>query len=351
MITLKLRKSFIQFVLISVCFYFIFKMPNAISLGISKGLDTCLYAILPSLFPFTVLSLYITKIGLFNGESKILSFITSRIFKQPANVFPVIILSLIGGFPIGAKLTYELLSNRQITKNQALRLNLFCMSGGPAFVVLSVGLNMLNSQKAGVIMFASTTLSSIILGIISSLFDDKEMLNSKNCKKNISPSLALSSSITDSINTILSICAWIILFSAVIECLNYINFNGQILLYLKSILEVTGGCVLLAGKVNLPIITALLGFGGLCVHCQVSSYISASGLKYYKFLIFRMLNAILSATICYFILLVVPVEISTSVLNSTTKIVPFSVSASSFFAVLIMCVILVFDIDSKKKVC
>jgi hypothetical protein len=255
-------------------------------------------------------------------------------------------LSLIGGFPIGAKLTFELLDKGQITKNQAVRLNMFCMSGGPAFVILSVGLNMLNSKKAGVILFVSLTLSSIILGIISSVFDDKETINFSKNQKKISPSFALSSAITDSINTILSICAWVILFSAIIECV-----SNQHLFYFKSVLEVTNGCILLAGRVNLPIICALLGFGGLCVHCQVFSYISASGLKYYKFLVFRALNAILSSTICYLIILRFPVEISTAVLNETTKVVPFSVSASSFIAVLVMCIILIFDIDSKKKVC
>ena len=351
MITIKVKKSYFQFVLILVCIFFMFKMPETVSLGISKGLSTCLYTVLPSLFPFTVLSVYIIKLNIFTVDNEFLSLLAEKVFKLPVCALPVIILSLIGGFPIGAKLTFELLEKGQITKNQASRLNLFCVNGGPAFIILAVGLNMLKSQKAGVIMFISLCLSTIILGIISTTFDDKIRVDTPKVQKKVNSSIALSSSVTDGINTMLSICAWIILFSAITECMSSIRLNSEILLFSKSVLEVTGGCSLLSGKMPLPIITALLGFGGFCVHCQIFSFVSASGLKYSKFLIFRILNGILSATICYLILLFIPVELSTAVISSSTKIVPFSISAPSFFAVLIMCVILIFDIDSKKKIC
>lgn len=344
-----LNKNFLSIIAIFTSCYLLFSMPHAVGTGIKSGLSICFYTILPSLFPFMVLSSYIIKSDVLLPLYNALAPITRFLFKQNNCSVSVIFMGLIGGFPVGTKMTALLYENGRITKNQAQRLCMFCVNGGPAFVITAVGVGMLGSSKAGVIMFISLCLSSIILGIISRFFDDKGDIKSSNKNYAQSPLLALSSSVSDNVNATLSICAWVILFSALTECFRQINLDEPVFTALVSFLEVTQGCTQTAKSFSLPVITAIIGFGGFCVHCQVYAFIRATELKYIRFFTGRVINGALAALICYLLLMIFPVSIETSMQN-VAEVMPFSVSIPAFLAIIVMCVIMIFDIDSKRKV-
>lgn len=350
MITVKIKKHFLELLTVTVLLFIMFKMPQAVGGGVKKGLEICVYTIIPSLFPFLILSTYIVRSDMFSPFYRFFSPVSHTLFRQPECTVPVILMSFIGGFPIGAKMTSSLLENKKITKNQAQRLLLFCFNGGPAFTITAVGINMLGSFKAGVIIYASLCFSSLILGFVSAVFDDKRKAEKIPFKENQMMSLALSSSVTDSVNTVLSMCAWIVLFSALTECINIFNISHGAQLFINSVTEVTKGCTLACGELSIPVITAIIGFGGFCIHCQIYPFISQSGLKYTRFLVVRILNSALSAVICFILLLKFPVTISTLGQSTDTVIIPFSVSPFAFFSLIIMCIILIFDIDTKRKV-
>ena len=345
-----LRKNLFSIIGIFISCYLLFLMPYAVSSGIKSGLEICFYTILPSLFPFMVLSSYIIKSDVLYPVYRALSPITKFLFKQSDCSVAVIIMGLIGGFPVGTKMTAMLYENGRISKNEAQRLCMFCVNGGPAFIITAIGVGMLGSSKAGVIMFLSLCLSSIIIGILSRFFSDGNKIDSKHKSHCQSPLSALSASVTDNVNSILSICAWVILFSALTECIRQMKFNDNLYIALVSTLEVTKGCSYIAEKMPLEIITCAIGFGGFCVHCQVYSFVRTTELKYIRFFTGRVINSGLSAVICHLLLMVFPVDIKTS-LQNVSNIVPFSVSLPAFFAVFIMCIIMIFDIDSKRKVC
>lgn len=345
-----LRRNLLSFMGIFVSCYLLFSMPHAVSNGITSGLQICFYTILPSLFPFMVLSSYIIKSDVLSPIYKALAPITKFLFKQNDCSVSVIFMGLIGGFPVGTKMTAMLYENGRITKNQAQRLCMFCVNGGPAFIITAVGVGMLGSSKAGVIMFASLCISSIIIGILSRFFDDGNEIKMSNKTYGQSPLLALSSSVSDNVNSILGVCAWVILFSAITECIKQMNLGDNVYTAFVSFLEVTKGCSQIAKSTTLPIITAVIGFGGFCVHCQVYSFIRATGLKYIRFFTGRVINGALSALICYLLLMVFPVDIQTS-LQDISGVMPFSVSVPAFFTVIVMCIIMIFDIDRRQKIC
>ncbi len=344
------RRNLLSVVGIFICCYLLFMMPYAVSSGITNGLEICFHTILPSLFPFMVLSSYIIKTDVFSSVYRALSPLTRFLFKQPDCAVAVIVMGLIGGFPVGAKMTAMLYENGRISKNEAQRLCMFCVNGGPAFIITAIGVGMFGSSKAGVIMFVSLCISSISLGIISRFFSDESRSEASHKSHNQSPLLALSSSVSDNVSSILSICAWVILFSALTECIKEMKFNDSIYTALVSVLEVTKGCAQITEKMPIEIITCIIGFGGFCVHCQVYSFVRSTGLKYIRFFTGRVINGALSAVICHLLLMVFPVDLETS-LQNVSGVVPFSVSMPAFFAVFIMCIIMIFDIDSKRKVC
>lgn len=342
------RKNILSVMGIFVTCYMLFTMPHAVSDGIQGGLSICFHTILPSLFPFMVLSSYIIKSDVLSPIYKALAPVTRFLFKQNDCSVSVIFMGLIGGFPVGTKMTAMLYENGRITQNQAQRLCMFCVNGGPAFIITAVGVGMLGSSKAGLIMFVSLCLSSIILGIVSRFFDDKSENKQSNKTYGQSPLLALSSSVSDNVNAMLSICAWIILFSAITQCIKQINIDENSYNAIISFVEVTKGCSQIAKNTTLPIITAIIGFGGFCVHCQVYSFVKATGLKYIRFFTGRVINGALSALICYLLLMVFPIDIATS-LQNVSGVMPFSVSIPAFFTIIVMCIIMIFDIDRKEK--
>lgn len=350
MVTIKIKHNILPFAAVIASMLCIFKMPEAVTQGVTDGLKISFNVILPSLFPFMVLSSYTVKAEALSFMYKIFYPITKFILRQPICTVPVIIMGLAGGFPVGTKMTYLLLEKGQITKNQAGRLCMFCVNGGPAFVITAVGVNMLGSAKAGVIIFASLCISSLILGFATSFFDDKK--HAEKCIENSaqSPLAALSASVTDGMQSILGICSWVVLFSGLTECIKAVAISDTAYSGLVSVLEVTKGCTLIAGKMGLPVLAAAIGFGGFCVHCQIFSYIKAAELKYSHFFAGRVLCAALSAVICHLLLLFFPVDVTTAAINTDISSAAFSVSLPAFIALTIMCIVMIFDIDTKKKV-
>ena len=348
MVVMKFRKNIFQIIMVLLCFVFMFKYPYAVTSGVTNGLKMCFYIILPSLFPFMVLSTYIIKSDIFKFTYKIFSPVSKFLFRQPACTVPAIFMSMIGGFPIGIKMTSNLLKENSLTHNQAQRLCFFCMNGGPAFIITAVGVNMLGSAKAGIIMFVSLCISSFIIGIFTRFLDDKKDFYTHT--QNQSALISLSSTVSDALQSVLGICAWVVIFGAIINCLKICTENENVYTVVSSFLEVTNGCIMLTGKMPIPVITAIIGFGGICVHCQVLSSLKECGVKYSQFFVCRILNGAIASFISYLLLLVFPVEIDVFASAQNMTVTTFSVSLPAFFAFLLMCTIMIFDIDRNKKV-
>ncbi len=349
MVVVKIKKSFFQIAGVTLCLFFMFKMPYAVTDGVTEGLQICFHVILPSLFPFMVLSTYIIKSNIFSFAYKFFAPVSRVLFRQPACTVPVIIMSVIGGFPVGIKMVNNLLDGGSITQNQAQRLCLFCMNGGPAFIITAVGVNMLGSTRAGVIMFVSLCLSSLILGVLTRFLGDKNELKKQKVETQSTLS-SLSSAVSDALQSVLGICAWVVIFSAITSCLKACIENESIYTAFSAFLEVTKGCVLLAGKMPIPVITAMIGFGGICVHCQVLSNLKNCGLKYSHFFVCRVLNGAVASFISYLLLLVFPVDVDVFASAQNMTVNTFSVSLPAFCTFMVMCIIMIFDIDRKKKI-
>lgn len=348
MVAIKLKREYFYLIVIVCCVFLIFRYPDAVKNGVNEGLNICFSTIIPSLFPFMVLSTYIVKSNILSPAYKLFSVPVKVLFHQPAPAISVITLSMIGGFPIGLKMTNDLYQKGQINKNQAQRLCLFCMNAGPAFIVTAVGTNMLKSTRAGIIIYSSLCISSFISGILSSFIAEKEQEKIKLKNERPLQLTSLSASVTDSIQSIFGICAWVVLFSGITMCIKFI-ISEKAYIYITSFLEVTKGCSLLAYKSSLPFITGIIGFGGICVHCQVLEYLKNTDFRYFHFFISRILNGVLSGVISHLLLLFFPIEIN--VFSNTDKIssYSFSFSYSAFFVVIIMCVVMIFDIDRNKN--
>lgn len=335
---------------------FLLTNPKIATDGISSGLTLCAQIVIPSLFPFLFLSSFITKSGLCNKLSFIFEKPTRFLFKLPGCCAGVILMSLIGGFPVGAKMTYELYKNKDISISQAQRMMLFCINPGPAFVISAVGYSMLGNSKIGVILFAALCLSSIIIGIVTGIFskednNDGDTINKKNDNEKISMSLAFTNSAGDATNAMLNICVWVILFSCLSGLLTVIPMSKLTNATILCFLEVTSGCCYAAKDLGVASVAFVLGWSGLCVHCQIMQYIKGVNCKIFNFFVARIACATLCSFLCTKLLDVFPCEAQTFASNSLAFSTSFSVSIPAVIALLFMSAILILDLDTKKEIC
>lgn len=349
MITIKLKKEYFTLLLLLTFTFLIFRFPHSVKNGVTEGMTLCFLTIIPSLFPFMVLSSYISNSDILFFTYKIFSPVMKFLFHLPACVSPVILFSSIGGFPIGIKMTSELYKKGQITQNQAERMCLFCMNAGPSFVISAVGSGMLKSIKAGIIIYSALCISSLIIGIVSRFFYKNES-TAQQLRVFRSTKASLTHSVTTAVNSTLNICAWVILFNAFISCVHSLKIKNLPFLFFTSIFEVTKACKLSVGVMPLQYLAMIMGFGGICVHCQVLSFLKECNVKYIHFLLSRILSGLISAVITHILLWFFPVEIDVFSEISNTQTLVFSASIPTFLVVTAMCIIMIFDIDRDKKV-
>lgn len=349
MIIIKPKINIILLIAVTLAGVSLFAFPAAALSGASNGVKICLNSLIPSLFPFMALSTFIMRTDALYLPSKVFGKATKLLFLLPENAGQIIFMSLIGGYPVGAKLTSDALQNRDITENEAQRLCMFCMNSGPAFTVTALGVNIYGSVKTGLVIYISLCLSSIIIGVFTRyLSDEKSTVTTGKSIKSFS-SEDITFSVWDAFQSVMKICAWVILFAAFSACITEkLGETGKIL---SAVAEVTAGSATVSKLCPIPVVAALCGFGGFCVHCQVLKFLKNCSLKYKIFFTGRLLNAALSAVICHIILYFFPIEQQVSYTFSTARVSAISTCVPAVITFIFMCVSMIFNVDRKGKVC
>ncbi|MGN1202699.1 MAG: hypothetical protein ACI4RF_05335, partial [Eubacterium sp.] len=274
--------------------------------------------------------------------AKAFGFISVYLFNLPQVTFPAIFLGLAGGYPTGALLTEELLNKGEIDEKQAQRMLRFNFCGGCGFIITAVGTATLNSIKAGLILFFSNVISSVIIGFILSFSEKRKPQSYYSFTEEKSFGDALIAATDSAVKSVLNITAFIILFSA----LNRILSIEQTLM---PFIEITSG---ICGENNYPLaqLSAYLSFGGLCIHFQLLPVITGAKMKYYDFLFFRIFGGLLSYCITKLMLLIVPIE-ATVFSSGSISVAQFSsVNIALSILMVVGCFMIIADISSKKKV-
>lgn len=244
----------------------------------------CGRVIIPSLFPFSVCALYLTKSNF--------GSILKRFSKQKGEIIFTVLLSMLGGYPIGARLVKELYSKGKLTKENSQRLVCCCVNAGPAFIIIAVGNGIFNNQKIGYILFISHILASLVPILLTLPF-----LKTENTTKiSVYEDQPFVSAAADASAAMISICAFVIFFSTLNAYINLFANDFEILNDISSLTEVTNGII--NGK-NVYKTSFLLGFGGFSVWFQIFASCKDTGIKIKQFVIFRILHGSLSTVFTY----------------------------------------------------
>lgn len=330
---------------------FILLNPKSASDGIKNGITLLLSTVIPSLFPFLVIASYIASADSFKILSKFFERTTFLIFKISPDGFIPILMGLLGGYPVGAKITSDLYKSGRLTQNEAERLMYFTVNSGPAFTITAVGLSMLNNYYSGLILYFSNILTAVTLGFLCRFLSDNTHPNTQEIKLK-DKAYAFINSVSSGSNAIINISAWVLTFACLSGIIESFNLERDINLFLNAIFEVTNGCKICCGNTSLPVISAILGFGGLSVICQVSPYFTCCKVKFRNFLVSRILNASLCAFYTYGLLKIFPQAEETAIIysNKTTAFgITYTMGAA--LILIIMCIFFILQVDNRKKVC
>ncbi|BED92358.1 MAG: sporulation integral membrane protein YlbJ [Candidatus Paraimprobicoccus trichonymphae] len=287
--------------------------PEFYSLGVSTGINFCINILIPSLFPFMFLSCFIVNSGISEEFGKLISFLSKFLFYLPSCTGSSIILSLLGGYPVGAKLVSSLYKRKLISQEQANRMLCFVINSGPAFAITTLGLKLLSNKTFGLIIYLSQIISSLLIATILGIFariknKNLKIQNTYSIKKPEIFSAFINSSI-ETIDSIVNMCAFIIIFSCIIFIINKLICHN---LFLISILEITSGCVELAReKIPIYLISFFVAWSGICIHFQIFSIMNIKkfNFKRLKFILFRFIHGVLSGITTYILLIIFKIDI------------------------------------------
>lgn len=310
-----LRKIKISHLIIPV-FLFIFNVfmiffPKEIFTGATVGLHLWFEKVIPSLLPFMISTNCLIAIDFPRFFGKYIQPFTIRIFNLGGEECFPLMVGLTAGFPMGIKTTAQLYAAGSLSKQSAHRLMMFCNNAGALFILGTVGTGFFGDAKAGYFLILCSCGASLFLAFLTGLFSPKAKPDKTYIRPKKFTQKILADSIRNSINSILAIGCYIIIFSVINEVFSALHIYDGTALMLRplglarktceaismGIFEITNACSTAAGVSSdeaLPAAAALIGWGGLSVHAQSLEFLNGTDLDSRFYFTGKLLTAILS---------------------------------------------------------
>lgn len=247
--------------------------------GAMEGIDLCLKTVVPSLFPFFVLSLIVTS-GLNNSASWLRPI--GRLCRIPTGAESILISGFLGGYPVGGQCISEFYRKGLLSRQNAQRLLAFCNNAGPAFLFGMIA--PLFSRKWTVWALWGIHIASALL---SSRFFPAVPGSTASINRG---SLSLTAALNASLRTTAIVCGWVILFRVIISFFRSwflwsLPVTAQVAV--SGILELANGCCELnriqSESVRFVLCSVFLGLGGLCVAMQTAAVTEGLSIKSYLY--------------------------------------------------------------------
>jgi len=274
----------------ALLFFLLLHRSDAAAQGAREGVALCLETVIPSLFPFFTAISLLLSLGAAHALERVLSPFTRLLFGMSGSAAAPLAAGLLGGYPSGAKTAAALYEEGLLTKAEAERSLAFVNNCGMAFILAYVGGAIFQSSRAGMALWLIHVLAALLTGILfTRLLPPLPPSAPVRRLKGRSPwTTALSEAISGSFAAVMNICAYVIFFHAIAALLPPGSAAG--------FLELVTGCAALENdRAGFITAAALLGWGGVGVHCQSAAVTNGLSLKYH--LAGKAVHALLSAAL------------------------------------------------------
>ena len=284
--------------------------------GASNGLLLWFNVLLPTLLPFMILSDLIRRLHIVDT---LCNRISSRTGKNLYFLYPLL-LGLLTGLPLGAKLTAEAIRSGQFSRQKGQFLLIVCNNSSTMFLMGYVAEVQLQRPELIVPFLLFVPLSSLLAALLQTALStffvalsgtlqhhDTVTAHSLSYTVTASPSFiaSVSSSIMDSFTVITQVGGFVILFSVLAEFVLLID--SPLTLPLVASLEITTGvravCASsLSENAKTILSAAAVSFTGLSGIAQTACVLSETGLSLMRYIISRLLSAAFCAMFFWLLL-------------------------------------------------
>ena len=247
--------------------------------GAQSGIELCIKTVIPSLFPFLLLSILLTST--LSGISLPFLRPICKLCGIPEGTEAILLTGFLGGYPTGAQAVSSAYHSGQIQKEDADRLLSFCNNAGPAFLFGMISAMFSGSKVAfllWIIHIGSAVMTAVLLPVSKLSFT----------KYSPRKETSIAEAMRTAISVMATVCGWVILFRVVIAFLDrWFLWMLPIALQvaITGILELSNGCCELSRiadpELRFMICSGMLALGGLCVTLQTSSVSAGLSMKAY----------------------------------------------------------------------
>jgi len=292
--------------------------PGEAIAGAKDGLTLCFNVIVPSLFPFFVLSSLVVDLGLAAYLGRAMEGLMRPLFRVSGSCAAAVALGFIGGYPVGARTALQLYQQGLCTKTEAERLLSFCNNSGPAFILGVVGAGVFGDSRVGLLLYLTHALASLLVGLLFRSYGGREERKKPAAPQSkpiqaVTVPAAFTGAVSRALQSTLNICAFVVFFAVVLQLLSAYGVFTTLaqllsvagfqpewarrlvagLLELSSGVSSLRGGEQLAGRVSMA--AFMLGWAGLSVHCQVLSFLVDSGLSVKTYLAGKLCHGLIAA--------------------------------------------------------
>ena len=202
--------------------------------GAVEGIELCLRTVIPSLFPFFVLS------SILNGELCRCPGILRplcRLFGIPAGSEGILLTGFLGGYPIGARSIGEAVRQGRLSAGDGARMMAFCNNPGPAFIFGIAG-SMFDLPWTGWLLWGIQLAGAMAVALI---LPGKA---ARAVKPQKAAPITLPDALKGALHAMAGVCGWVVLFRVIIAFLDHWFLwliPGPLRVVLCGLLELTNG--------------------------------------------------------------------------------------------------------------
>lgn len=306
------------------CLLLVLRNADAAVEYMGRGLRLCVDTVIPSLFPFMVISELLVRSGA--GE------VLGRVFARPMKWLfglsgagsTAVVLGSLCGFPMGARTAVGLLDRGEITREECAHLLTFSNNPSSAFLITAVGVSLFGSRQAGVLLYLTVLGSGLLTGLIFRLLLRRHGDGACAHTTCVHTSSGLhpggvdtfTASVTGAASGMLTVCAYVAFFSTLSGILSAAAFRSAgaipptLWALLCGFLELSGGIgeasALPDAGTALVVSAAVAGWSGLSVHCQVMSMCEGRGISFGPYILAKAMQSALCAGVMRLLLCVLP---------------------------------------------
>lgn len=275
-----------------ICCLLVLKENEAVMTGVKRGMALCLETVIPSLFLFMILAEFLSAADL----SPALFWpvrLVCRLFRLPEETAPVILVSMAGGYPAGAKMVGNLVGQGRLGPLTGEKLLCSCVCCSPAFLAGAVGTGLFGDNRLGLFLYGCQLAAMLCTGIAAGFLMPSDKAKGDLWAGDGDYAGCFVKAVTGAGRSVLTVCLFVMVFSAAQNLLRPLP-GWEVM---SGLLEVSVGCDALSGepfRKALILSTVYTSLGGGCVWMQLYCFLGESGVRMRKFLPFRMLHCFLS---------------------------------------------------------